>query len=135
VLLAVASYCVHQNLRRLRNAEFRELYPELWRRGLGASSYVLVDVPEGLKLAMLVVDRGGGARRIRGRIRRIISQRSGLPHFVALMNAGRFRVVVLTGFPEQQAKIDRQVERESFGPVEVVSALVPDLAEILTLRR
>lgn len=135
VLLAIATYCAEENLRRLRNSEFRELYPELWRTGLGASSYVLVDTPDGLKLAMLIVDRGGAARRVRGRIRRIISQRSGLPDFVSLMEAGRFRVVVLTGLPEQQAKIDRQIERESFGPVEVVSALVSDLGEILTLRR
>ena len=45
------------------------------------------------------------------------------------------RIVVLTGFAEQQAKIDRQIQRESFGPVEVRSAIVPDLAELLTLTR
>jgi hypothetical protein len=84
---------------------------------------------------MLIIDRGGAARRIRARVRRVIKQRSGLPNFVALMNARRFRIVVLTGLPEQQSKIDRQIERESFGPVEVLSALVPDLAEILTMRR
>lgn len=135
VLLAVASYCAEQNLRRLTNVEFCELYPELWRPGLRSSSYVLMEDGNGLKLAMLVVDRGGAARRIRSRVRRVISQRSGLPHFAALMRSGRFRIVVLTGLPQQQAKIDRQIKRESFSPVEVISALVSDLAEILTMRR
>ena len=135
VQLAVASFCADQRLTRLTNPEFRELYPELWRPGLQSSNYVLVDSPDGLKLTMLIIDRGGAARRIRARVRRVIKQRSGLPNFVALMNARRFRIVVLTGLPEQQSKIDRQIERESFGPVEVLSALVPDLAEILTMRR
>ena len=84
---------------------------------------------------MLIVDRGGAARRIQSRVRRIVAQRSGLPEFVELIRSGRFQIVVLTGLPQQKAKIDRQIERNSFGTVEVVSVIVPDLAEILTMRR
>ncbi len=135
VQIAVASYCVDHGVRRLTNSEFRNLYPELWRPGLQSSNYVLVESDEGLKLSMLIVDRGGAARRIQARVRRIVAQRSGLTKFVELMRARRFRVVVLTGLPEQQAKIDRQLGRNSFGTVEVVTALVPSLAEILTMRR
>ncbi len=133
--IAVASYCVDHKLRRLTNSEFRDLYPELWRAGLQSSNYVLVDSDDGLKLSMLVVDRGGAARRIQSRVRRIVAQRSGLPEFLELIRGGRFRIVVLTGLPQQKAKIDRQIKRCSFGAVEVVSALVPSLAEILTMRR
>jgi hypothetical protein len=135
VVLAIASYCAHQRLRRLTNQEFRELYPELWRPGLKSSNYVLVETDEGLKLTMLIADRGGAARRIRERVRRVITQRSQLPAFVSLISARRFRIVVLTGFAEQQKKIAAQIARSGFDPVEVDSALVPDLADMLTMRR
>ena len=135
VQIAVASYCVDHKVRRLTNSEFRDLYPELWRVGLQSSNYVLVDSDVGLKLSMLIVDRGGAARRIQSRVRRIVAQRSGLAEFVELIRGGRFRIVVLTGLPQQKAKIDRQIERSSFRTVEVVSVIVPNLAEILTMRR
>ena len=135
VQIAVASYCVGQKVRRLTNSEFRDVFPELHRVGLQSSNYVLVDSDDGLKLTMLIVDRGGAARRIQSRVRRILAQRKGLPEFVDLIRGGRFRIVVLTGLPQQKAKIDRQIERSSFGDVEVVSAIVPSLAEILTMRR
>ena len=134
VVLAVASYCVRNGLERLTCREFSELYPELWRPGMRSSSYLLVQTPSGLKLEMIVVDRGGAARRVRSRVRRIIAQRSGLPDFVSLMESGRFRVQILTGTEEQQTKIRRQVEKQSFENVEVATTVVPELADILLLR-
>lgn len=135
VVLAIAFYCVRQRLQRLTSKEFSDLYPELWRLGLRSSSYVLVDTPTGLKLEMLLIDRGGMARRIRGRVRRAIAQRSGLPDFVSLIQAGRFRLRVLTATAERQNKIRWHIRRQSFGPVEVTTAVVPELADILLLRK
>lgn len=134
-VLAVAYYCVGHGEQRMTAKEFAELYPSLWQPGMRSSSYVLVDTPDGLKLELLLVDRGGAARRIRSRVRRVIKQRSRLPDFVTLMEVERFRVNVLTGSDEQRDRIHRQLQKESFAPVEVVSTVVPELAEILLLRK
>jgi len=135
VALAVAEYCVACGNHRVTSQEFQDTYPELWWPGSRASNYVFVRDDKGLVLRMLLVDRGGAARRIRSRVRRVIAQRSRLREFSLLMKAGRFEIVVLTGLPQQQAKIDRHIARSSFGAVRVTSALVPGLAEVLTLRR
>lgn len=135
VVLAIAYYCVRHGEERLTAKEFAELYPSFWQPGMRSSSYALVDTPDGLKLELLVVDRGGAARRIRSRVRRAIKQRCVLPDFETLMEIERFRLNVLTGTTEQRDKIDRQLDKESFAPVEVVSTIVPELAEILLLRK
>jgi hypothetical protein len=96
---------------------------------------VLVDIDGKLRLEMLLVDRGGAAHRINSRVRRVIAQRKGLPNFHALMNAGRFRITVLTGTQEQASKIQRRVSRRPFGPIEVTTFVIPELAELLMLRR
>ena len=134
VVLGIATYCVRAGLTRFTDREFRKRYPELWRPGLRSSSYFLVDTPQGLKLGMFLVDRGGTARRLKGKIRRLVTQRKSLPAFASLMKAGRFRVTVLTGLPAQQQNIRRQVARLSFRGVEVEVGLVPDLGELLTTR-
>ena len=135
VALAEASYCVRAGEERLTAKEFTETYPELSQPGMRSSSYVLVDTPDDMKLEMLLVDRGGAARRIRSRVRRVIKQRSVLPHFVSLMEVGRFRVNVLTGTEEQRAKVLWQVDKDPFELVEVVVTVVPELADILLLRK
>ena len=134
VVLAITSYCVTHELERMTNHEFRELFPELWKPCLRSSSYVLAGTNEEMKLEMLLVDRGGTPRRIRSRIRRVIAQRSGMPHFMSLINDRCFRVTVLTGTTEQQTKIENQIQRESFEPVEVRTSLVDELADLLLLR-
>ncbi|MEM7312375.1 MAG: hypothetical protein AAF497_04410 [Planctomycetota bacterium] len=135
VVLAIAAYCVRFELQRLTNQEFRESYPELWRPGLRSSNYVLVETSEGVKLEMLLVDRGGAARRIRSRVRRVLNQRESLPAFVSLIRSGRFRICVLTGNEIQKRKIDRQVEGQPFYPVEVNSVVISELSEMLLFKR
>lgn len=134
VVLAIAACCVRTSLVRFTDREFRQRYPELWRPGLRSSSYFLIETPQGLKLGMFLVDRGGTARRIKGKIRRLITQRTSLPAFVSLIEARRFRVTVLTGLPAQQQNIRRQLRRQSFRNVEIEVVLVPELGELLTMR-
>jgi hypothetical protein len=134
VAMAIALHCVRTGLVRFKDREFRQRYPELWRPGLRSSAYYLVETPEGLKLGMFLVDRGGTARRIKGKIRRLITQRASLPAFVSLIEARRFRVTVLTGSPDQQRNIRRQLGRRWFRGVEVEVALVPELGELLTVQ-
>ena len=134
VVLAIAAYCVRAGVVRFTDREFRERYPELWRPGLRSSSYFLLDTPQGLKLGMFLVDRGGTARRIKGKIRRLITQRASLPAFSSLIEAHRFRVTVLTGLAAQQQNIRRQLGRQSFRNVEIDVVLVPELGELLTMR-
>jgi hypothetical protein len=83
---------------------------------------------------MFLVDRGGTARRIKGKIRRLITQRASLPAFSSLIEAHRFRVTVLTGLAAQQQNIRRQLGRQSFRNVEIDVVLVPELGELLTMR-
>ncbi len=128
VALAVATYCVERGLRRMTTQEFRDLYPELWRPGLRSSNYVLVDIEGRLRLEMLLVDQGGAAHRIHARVRRLIDQRKGLPKFHTLMRAGRFRVMVLTGTPEQAGKIERRIRSRPFGLIDVQACVLPVLA-------
>ena len=135
VVLAITSYCVTNELERKTYQEFREEYPELCRPGLRSSSYVVVDRETNPKLALLMVDRGGAARRIRSRVRRVVGQRIDTPEFEALMEDGCFRITILTGTPEQQSKIEHHVQRESFDHIEVTTALVPELADLLLLRK
>jgi hypothetical protein len=135
VVLAVATYCVATGICRLTSHEFSEFYPELWRPGMRSSSYALVDIENKLRLEMLIVDRGGAAHRINSRVRRVIAQRKGLPKFHALMKAGRFRITVLTGTREQSEKIHRRVSRQPFGPIEVKTFVIPELADLLMRRR
>ena len=52
-----------------------------------------------------------------------------------MIEDGCFRITVLTGTPEQQAKIEHHIQRESFEPIEVTTALVPELADLLLLKK
>lgn len=134
VYLAIAEYCTANGLKRLTKDEFVKGYPELTRPGKGNGNYTIAKSGGRIVLELLVVDRGGAAHRIRSRVRRLIHQRKDLPHFVALMEAGKFRITVLTATPEQRWKIGRRIGR-SFSPIEVTAVVVPQLAEILMLRR
>ena len=133
--LAVASYCVHHKTELLTSQEFQDLYPELWRVGMRSSSYVLVEQEEKLRLQMLIVDRGGAIHRICARIRRLIAQRKSLPKFLSLMESQRFQIVILVGTSEQQGKIDRRIKSRPFKLVTVSTFLLPQLAELLLVRR
>lgn len=133
-LLAIATYCVANDLERFTKQEFAEKHPELTRPGKGNCNYTLAEVDGCTKLELLLVDRGGAAHRIRSRVRRVIAQRKGLPHFLALMQAGRFRITVLTATQEQRWKVLRRVG-DSFNPIEVTAFVIPQLADLLMLRK
>lgn len=135
IALAIASYCVAHGIERLTRREFEADYPELSGRGVRSSSYTLNDSNGVDKLEMLVVDRGGAAHRIRSRVRRILAQRKRLPRFWQLMEAGRFRITVLTATRGQKQKILRRVGGGQFDPVEVTAVVMPQLADILMVRK
>lgn len=132
VALAIASHCVQEGLRRLTDREFRQRFPELWRPGLRSSIYCLHGEGEGLRLGMFIVDRGGTARRIKGKLRRLLRQRETLPAFAGLIKSGRLRVTVLTGLPAQADNVRRQLGRGLYHHVVVEVAVVPDLGEWMT---
>jgi hypothetical protein len=110
-LLAIAWFCVRSGVTRFTDREFRLRYPELWKPGLRSSAYYLTQTPQGLKLGMFLVDRGATSRRLKGKIRRLITQRASLPAFAALIEAKRFYVTVLTGVATQQQNLRRQLKR------------------------
>lgn len=134
VVLAIASFCVRARLTRLTDREFRRKFPELWRPGLRSSIYYLLETTDGMNLAMFLVDRGGTARRINAKIRRLVAQRASLPAFESLIGAGRFRVTVLTGLPASKQNIRRRFRRLKYDRVQVDVAVVPELGEWLTQR-
>jgi hypothetical protein len=131
---AIAWYCVRQQVTRFMSEEFRQRYPQLWRRGLPCSSYYLTKNDQGLVLGMFLIDRGGTPRRIKGKLRRIIAQRRNLPAYTSLIEAGRFRVTILTGLADQRQNIQRYLGRARFGRLEIDVALVPELGELLSGR-
>lgn len=135
VLLAIASYCSTQGVRRLASREFQDLYPELWRPGMRSSNYALIEVDGKLRLELLLVDRGGAAHRAGARVRRVIAQRKKIDKFAALMNAGRFRITILAGTPEQAGKLLRRIMRRPLGGIAVSTYVVAELADLLLLRR
>lgn len=133
-VLAIAWFCVRSGTTRFTHSEFRQRYPELWKPGLRSSAYYLTQTPQGLKLGLFLVDRGGTPRRLKGKIRRLITQRAALPAFAALIAAKRFHVTVLTGLPAQQQHLRRHLQRRFFHRVEIDVALIPELGELLTLK-
>lgn len=133
-VLAIAWYCLRTGVTRLTDHEFRQRYPALWKPGLRSSAYYLVETPQGLKLGLFLVDRGATPRRIKGKLRRLITQRSSLPAFAAIIGAKRLRITVLTGLPTQQQRIRRHLKRPFFRRAEIEVTLIPELGELLTLR-
>lgn len=134
IALATANYCVANGVRRLTRDEFVKRFPEFTRPGICSANYALRKTESGFQLELLVVDRGGAAHRIRSRARRLISQRKDMGPFASLMRAGKFRITVLTATPEQRWKIMRRIG-DSFGPIEVKSFVIPELADLLMLRK
>ncbi len=130
-ILATATYCIASGQRRLTAPEFRKRFPELWRHGMGASSYVLANEATDPHLELLLFDRGGMANRIRSRVRRAIAQRINIPEFCSLMGEGGFHITVLTGTVEHQAKIQRRVSSGEFDPIEISVVVLPDLKDLL----
>lgn len=133
-VLAIAWFCVRTGVSRFTDLEFRQRYPELWKAGLRSSAYYLTQTPQGLKLGLFLVDRGGTPRRLKGKIRRLITQRASLPAFAALIAAKRFHITILTGLPAQRQHLRRHLKRRFFRRVEIEVALIPELGELLTLR-
>lgn len=130
-ILATATYCIESGHRRLTAKEFRKRFPELWRHGMGASSYVLANESTDPHLEFLLFDRGGMANRIRSRVRRAIAQRIDNPEFCSLMSEGGFHITVLTGTPEHQTKIQRRVSSGEFDPIEISVVVLPELKDLL----
>ena len=133
VVLAIAWYCVRSGEDRMMAREFRERYPERWRPEFQCSSYYVFRSEDLWKLGMLLVDRGGTARRIKGKIRRIVMQRESISEYMSLINARMFRVTVLTGVQTQQDRIRRQLGCGWYRGVEVTTELIPELGELLTI--
>jgi hypothetical protein len=134
VVLATASYCVSNGLYRFTRDEFVERYPDFTRPGICSSNYALRKTEDGFTLELLVTDRGGAAHRIRSRVRRFVWQRKDMAQFASLMRDGKFRITVLTATPEQRWKILRRIG-DSFRPIEVAAVVIPELADLLMLRK
>jgi hypothetical protein len=133
IVLAIAWHCARTGVTRFTDREFRQRYPELWTTGVRCANYYLLETPQGLQLGMFLVDRGATPRRIKSKIRRLVTQRDKLPLFDELIRSGRFRITVLTGLPAQRQNIRRYLKRHSFWNVEIEVALVPELGDLLTL--
>lgn len=133
-VLAIGWFCIRTGATRLTDKELRQRYPELWKPGLRSSAYFLAQTPQGLKLGLFLLDRGATPRRVKGKIRRLITQRASLPAFAALIDAKRFQITVLTGLASQRQSLLRHLKRRCFKRVEIEVALIPELGELLTLR-
>jgi len=134
VALAIAHFCVREGVSRMTDAEFRERFPELAQGGIRSSIYYIAKAGGTFKLGIFIVDRGATPRRIRGKIRRIVSRRRAMPAFVSLLHAGRVRITILTGTDSQAARLTEDFARHDFARLDVEVSLVAELGELLTAR-
>lgn len=130
--LAIAYFCAARALNRLTASEFHRGYPELCRPGLRSSAYFMEDTPRGLFVGFVLIDRATPPRRMMNKIRRAIAQRYKLKKFAELMQARRFFIVVLTGFPAKKKELEEAIADKHRGPVAVRVEVVPELGALLT---
>ncbi len=130
--LAVAYYCATRGIKRFTAREFGQKFPELCRPGLRCSSYFLEETGGGLCLSSFLLDRGATARRLQGKIRNVIRQRYALKPFASLIQAGRFQIVVLTGYQAKQKELQTDLAKRHRGPVKVRVEVVPELGSFLS---
>jgi hypothetical protein len=130
--LAVAYYCATRGIKRFTAREFGMKFPELCRPGLRCSSYFLEETGGGLCLSSFLLDRGATARRLQGKIRNVIRQRYALKPFASLIQAGRFQIVVLTGYQAKQKELQTDLAKRHRGPVKVRVEVVPELGSFLS---
>ncbi|MEO2088719.1 MAG: hypothetical protein ABGY75_04360 [Gemmataceae bacterium] len=81
---------------------------------------------------MFLFDRATSPKRMAAKVRKVISQRYRLPAFRDLILAGRFQLVILTGYTEKAQELDKAVRVGHRGPVRVRVAVVPELGDLLT---
>ena len=130
--LAVAYYCATRAIKRFTAREFGERFPELCRPGLRCSNYFIEETEKGLRLGFFLLDRGTTPRRMRGKIRNVIRQRYALKPFASLIQAGRFQIIVITGYQTKQRELEADLAQRHRGPVKVRVEVVPELGSFLS---
>lgn len=86
------------------------------------------------RLSVFMVDRGGVAHRIKGKVIKFIKKREDLELFMDLVDDDLVRITILTGLEGQQRIVNRYLGGDTFRGVKVETALIPELGELLTVK-
>lgn len=130
--LGAACYCVGTGVKRYTAARFLAAHPDLCRPGKCRSNYFKEEVEGRFTLGLFLFDRATSPKRMLAKVRKVIAQRYRLPAFRDLILAGRFQLVILTGYDEKCLQLDQAVRAGHRGPVRVRVAVVPELGAVLT---
>lgn len=130
--LGAACFCVATGAKRYTAARFLAAHPDLCKPGQCRSNYFKEEVEGKFTLGMFLFDRATSPKRMQAKIRKVISQRYRLPAFRDLILAGRFQLVILTGYDGKRLELEQAVRVGHRGPVRVRVAVVPELGELLT---
>jgi hypothetical protein len=130
--LAVAWYCVRTGVSRFTAEEFITHFPDLTRRELRSSGYFVEATQSLSRLGLFVTDRGTTPRRMLSKVRKVIQKRYAMRAFAALIQAGRFTIIILTGHERKQKEFEAAIERRHRGPAQVRVEVVPELGPLLT---
>ena len=130
--LGAACFCVASGVKRYTAAKFLASHPDLCKPGQCRSNYFKEEVEGRFTLGMFLFDRATSPKRMTAKVRKVISQRYKLPKFRDLILAGRFQLVILTGYTEKRLELEQAVRVGHRGPVRVRVAVVPELGDLLT---
>ena len=130
--LGAACFCVTTGAKRYTAAKFQAGHPDLCKPGQCRSNYFKEEVDGKFTLGMFLFDRATSPKRMTAKIRKVISQRYRLPAFRDLVLAGRFQLVILTGYNAKRLELEQAVRVGHRGPVRVRVVVVPELGDWLT---
>ena len=133
---ALAFCCLGEAPRsRFTPHEFRERFPSLYKPGPGASWYYVDEDDEGRKrLGLILVDKGGGYRRIARKCLDRTRQRLEIPAFRDVIVQDGFTIAVVTAWEEKKRFIEQALsDYDLYATVRI--EVHPELAQLLGGRR
>jgi hypothetical protein len=119
---------------RLRVARLRDKHPELLKKGVEPSQYVVDASTTPSLLSFVRVDGGGSNDHVLRKIEADIQCRLEIPLCASLMQSGRFQVACVTFTEEKQKEIERKIPAQNF-PCAVTVEVVPILRDLLAVLR
>ena len=121
------AFCVGQSVRRLTSAEFGTAFPELCRERMKTGGYYVDARQPAGRLGTVLLDRGNHPKQLLRKLDRLLVQHYRSPGFVALIQAGRFCVTIITAWPVKQRMLETAVKLAVHGPARVEVTTVPEL--------
>mgnify|MGYP001545644048 CR=1 FL=1 len=145
--LAIAYYCIRNGVQRFRGNEWARLFPLMHKPGLDASRYYgwpedqvfdeFDQDSEGyysIRFGVFMVDHGGTANRIKGKLYKFFDKREDLHLFMDLVDEEMVEITILTGLPGQSNIVKRHLGEFSYRGARIQVVEIPELGHLLTMK-